>query len=620
MRLLRRVQRGLIWGGAILSISVQCAFAKAESISLDSSYQLKGADLTTEKVWEIDPTLQNAHLRRWALRRHSEIFGLKADLRKAGVFGVSGKEVQTSAWGYIRGAGPWYRPWDQFECHGKPNAWFSQAEGAEHAVAVAADFWSQVLKENLSDLEFRFAQVQERSAVQALDRGEQIFKAWLKKVEGIWRQQVDGLVRSEEWKFYRDTAQSIGACRSSQGANVHEPFLASMMEPVQRERPSSLQLLARAPARLWNGLFSIRANITFAGKTLNGRFLLDSTAPTSQISPSWLESQGIYPAWIYVQGSVPEGVRRSGMWRSSRPLARRVRADRVEVSGLNVALDEFLLTETEFFTQPSSVGSCCDGVLGLDFLRLYPMEFRATSPAEVRIWPRSGFSGGDGAPWLEISELPAGEIASSCHLSDKIQGLSWDFANENGLQIHTPWAVSFRSFAKGQSGSSALKLICSDRTIAQDFTPTFPLSPNGPSDEGPLAEKEPGMSLGMSLLGESDFTLDLPHGRIWFAPGSLPLKAHPVNRSGLRLAFRTEGKERVLRVMTLNQQLPALALYRAGLRVGMRITQVDAQPADELDEWEVNQKLSGARGPQVSLQWLTKTGSKVVSLPIAIGK
>ncbi len=606
----RRMQQIARWGGLLfLLLSVRLGAAQPQGMALQATYQFKSSDLTTEKIWAIDPSLRNPHLQRWALGRHTELLGLKTEARKGKSFGVVGHQVRSASSGYIRGPGPWYRPWEEFDCAAaQANDWFAQSEGAELAVTKAAELWAKLLRSKLPELEVLLSQVRTQSEALALDRGEQVFRTWIAGVENVWRKQSEREARADEWTFYRETARASGVCRA---VPLKAPPPASRMEVVQGEAPSLQKLLARAPARLWNGLFSIRANVSFAGRTLNGRFLVDSTAPTSQVSPEWLDSQGIYPAWIYAPGGSVEGVQRSGMWKSERPLARRVRAERVEVSGLVLPLREFLLTETDFFNPPENVGSCCDGVLGLDFLSLYPVEFRSVSPPEVKIWPREGFRGIEGSNWIELSELPSGEIASSCSLPfwSEIQGVSWDLANPGGLQIHTPWQLS---------RGGATQLVCGELMVAKDLQPRLVKPPRSGAEGGLLTEKNPGMSMGISVLSHGTFTLDLPHGRMWFAPETLPLREQSQNTSGLRLAFEVQGGERVLRVVSIGSKSPAKNLIRDGLKAGTVITQVDSIPAEDIDLWEVNRRLAGAYGPQVTLQWEAKKGLKNAPIQVRL--
>lgn len=583
------------------------AWVKAPGLTLQATYQLKGMELTTEKIWTIDPSLKNPHLQLWALDRRAEVIGLKVDKKAEKVYGVTGDEVKSSASGYIRPDGPWYRKLSEFDCQGQPNSWFADQQGTIKAAAQAGEQWSQLLRENLPQLETLLSHVKADSESKALDQGEGVFRTWLAKVGESWLLKVDREVRRDEWQFYLNEARSNGLCQSRDGNAVSKPPSASSrMEPLSGENvPSVPSMLARAPVRLWNGLFSIRLNVSFAGRTLNGRFLIDSSAPVSQVSPEWLDSQGIYPAWIYVPGGSVEPVQRSRFWGGQRSLARRVRADRVEVSGLSVPLKEFLLTETDFFSPPETMGSCCDGVLGLDFLRLYPMEFKASIPPEVRIWPREGFRAGNDAKWIEVSELQIGQLVSECDLSSeklpskKISGVSWDFANRHPLEIHTPW----RDLV---SASSRPSLYCGDQKVAQQLIPQSSL----------ITEKNPGMTIGMPLLSQSDFTLDLPHGRLWFPSKTLPWQPEKKNKSGLSLKYEMKGNERVLRVVELRPHAPSSALARAGLKAGMFVTQVDSKLIEEMDQWEVDRRLAGAYGPQVTLQWRVKKGFKVVPMQL----
>jgi C-terminal processing protease CtpA/Prc len=49
-------------------------------------------------------------------------------------------------------------------------------------------------------------------------------------------------------------------------------------------------------------------------------------------------------------------------------------------------------------------------------------------------------------------------------------------------------------------------------------------------------------------------------------------------------------------------------LAAEGLKAGMNILEVDGKPVEELDEWEVDRRLTGVHGDKVILKW--KTGPK----------
>ena len=568
-----------ILGYGLLSMSMFLASFRAQAKSLDLgfqfNYQLKANDLTTEKLGELDSQLVNPHLQTWALSRQAALFGLTTVRNSDGTFRVQAHEVIARAEGHIRPSGPWYRPWREFNCQKEPNRSFVVQEGAERAASWAAEFWSTLLKQRKPQLEVILSQVRARTQSLALDRAEQVFRGWLRSSEKVWYQQSSILTRQEEWRSYLELARSSGFCaqQSSQA-----PLKATLMEPVtsavNRYHIGPPELLARAPARLWNGLFSVRLNLGFAGKTLNGRFLIDSNAPMSVISPSWLENQGIYSQLITVADAPLEVPSWSRSLKGEKPaLSRRVQADSVEISGLLLPLREFLLAETEFFSPPESLGSCCDGILGLDFLRLYPIEFQSEAPAEVRVRPRAGFSAWAGVPffqdafWTEVSQTPASELVSECPVSVGTSGkVSWDLGSQVSVQ---------------QSGRGAH------------------------------------MTLGMPILSQGPFILDLPHGRIWFSKKSSIFRESKKNRSGLHLDYVMEDRERTLKVKSIDPQSPAQALLKVGLRAGMVITQLDSKPAEEMDLWEVERRLSGAFGDSVMIQWDQSPGVKMALLRLA---
>ncbi len=76
--------------------------------------------------------------------------------------------------------------------------------------------------------------------------------------------------------------------------------------------------------------------------------------------------------------------------------------------------------------------------------------------------------------------------------------------------------------------------------------------------------------------------------------------------------------QRVLVVRALSPKSPAAAsLAKGGLRPGMEIEQIDDIAADELDEWQVEQRLAGAYGQAVKLSWRTRAGMKSAAVATA---
>ena len=71
------------------------------------------------------------------------------------------------------------------------NRWFAETQGTERVVAAAGEFWSTLLKEKLTPLEVLLSHVRASSEAQALDRGEQVFNAWLAGVDSLWREKAE---------------------------------------------------------------------------------------------------------------------------------------------------------------------------------------------------------------------------------------------------------------------------------------------------------------------------------------------------------------------------------------------------------------------------------------------
>jgi S1-C subfamily serine protease len=133
------------------------------------------------------------------------------------------------------------------------------------------------------------------------------------------------------------------------------------------------------------------------------------------------------------------------------------------------------------------------------------------------------------------------------------------------------------------------------------------------------AEKTAGIDgdIGMPLLQLSrSVTFDLPHGRLWFSK-DLPIRdGFKSNHSGLKLTYGLNLGDRVLKVSKVDQKSPSQFLWLAGVRVGTVITQIDSIPAEDLDQWEVDLRLSGYFGETVTLEWSTKTGLKVAPIKV----
>jgi hypothetical protein len=230
----------------------------------------------------------------------------------------------------------------------------------------------------------------------------------------------------------------------------------------------------------------------------------------------------------------------------------------------------------------------------------------------VRLYPREGFQfdPADHA-WIEASTNPQGQIVSGCTITpadsggkaNSIQGIQWDTGNESALQFATPL---YRSL---QKESRHWNLSCAGTPISQSIL----ISPKESEYQSSQSYDEtldtstkisaPGpASVGMEIMGRGQVAFDLGHGRIWFTETGLktPLVQ---NRSGLTLEYQYHNGERVLRVLGIHGKSEASKLPRAGIQVGTLISKIDSKDVSEMDQWEVEQRLSGVYGPNVILEW-----------------
>jgi hypothetical protein len=283
--------------------------------------------------------------------------------------------------------------------------------------------------------------------------------------------------------------------------------------------------------------------------------------------------------------------------------------DSVEIGNTKIDLQEFAIFDTEFFAPPDSASSCCDGVLGTDFLRKYVVEMQPGPPAELKVWPAENFHLAPNihAQWLEVGLTPNGDPISTCQTQPvkasepRFVGVRWDTGREDALDVHLPWQKEARSHSYEPWGNQ-WRLSCGPQPsepIAIRIPVTFPKL--DPYENNAITSKVPAVSVGMALLGRGSVYFDLPHGRIWVPAQSsdAPLRE---NRSGLKVKFEfLKGRldRRVLKVTELRAKSPAQALFARGLRTGMQIARIDGQDASSFDLWEIEQRLAGAQGGDV---------------------
>ena len=421
-------------------------------LTVQSEYQFVTEPLTTERVSLLDPDQLYPHRQRWLVSRRVELTGLKAHpktLKANTPYGVHADGLISIAQGSIKGPGPWYQALQDFNCKTRPNSdLFETPEGAQRSAAAAGNDWGELLEREKFKLGFLLKRVSEKTEAAALDQGHRIFKKWLEGLYPLWRAEVEQKGRLETWSYYHAEASAQNIC-PRKSAQPPSPKWKSMMEPPAASPPPILRILARAPARLWDGFYSVRVSLGAAGKILNGRFLIDPGAQQSIISPEWLESQGVFPLWVIAPKEPLARVTWSGPWEGKGALAPIAILDSSSVSGLSLPLSRFILKDTVFFEPPDFISSCCDGILGLDFLRLFPMEFQTSqtpqtpqtltasgSPAGVKIWPIENFRGPLQSQWLEWGEIPARDLPAKGNFTyDLPHGRIWLPPSKGGTRV-----------------------------------------------------------------------------------------------------------------------------------------------------------------------------------------
>jgi hypothetical protein len=525
--------------------------------------------LTTAGLRRVDPNELNPHRRNWAVERKVGLKGLSARALADGRYTAQVGAIETEAAFHVRGEGPWYQPMPDFVCSGiKKHPWFSTEAGSAKAAEAAAQFWVDTLAREKLKLAQRLARVNAATGVQAMAKAAQVYQAWLEQAEAHWRQGVYDRARKAELAYYRQEAARLRiAC---QKAETLPEKIRERMEPVS-DAPNR-KFLVRAPSRRWNGAYSVRLSLEVGDKTLNGAFLIDSTAPRSIVSPTWLHDQGIPEAYVEVPDASVERAVHAG--NPTGGIARRAGFDKVTMSGFALPVTEFLLYETSMFDVPETVAHCCAGILGNDFLRKFSVELDPGFPAAVQLYEPLDYSEGKDVLWEEVSFYGTNAIVSPCRATRKA-------AVEGG----------------------ANELSCGGQPLASG------LAISGKSSVLATA--------GNPVLAKGKVTLDLPNGRIWFSK-KMRDAAITRNETGLELKFVLRKAARVLVVTKIRPKSPAArALGSAGLRPGMTIALVDGLDADELDAWQVERRLAGDYARTVSLGWSTPKGLKTASIELA---
>lgn len=561
--------------------------ARANELTFTADFKWSTDPLTTEKVWILDSNEKNPQHKNWVLDRSVALQGLHARALPKGRYGAFAERVSASTVAYIKPDGPHYRSLGEFPCTKEPSRWFATQAREKLAAELAAHLWEESVDLEKRRLESWFSQISARTEKNALISAQLIYNSWLSSLEQRWRQVAIKQAQAKAWQSYWEVQKIECGTRSARPpfAFSEESTLAAV-SGMMPEAP-----LARLPAKIVNGLFTVRLNLLLGKERINGRFLIDSGAERSVVSPRFLDAQGVIPT--YAEDLIEPFHRAifSGGLIQKSGMAKTIDFDLVEAGGLKLPLREFLLSPTDFFSPPESAKTCCDGVLGTDFLRKYAVEFIPNFPgaSEVVLWKREGFSHLSYAgvapalnetptldPWFAVSLNERAIPESSCEL---VHGKS--------MKLFRQEATIF--FETGR--------------VEQSKIPLTTLSPSIIC--GGVAVSSGGLSsdhvLGMPSLARGSFTLDLANGRFWQSKNR-GQKPELRNQTGLTLNFVFRKGERTLIVQKVSPQSQAGKVL--GLKVGAKITLLNEINPDRLDLWEVERILTGAYGSEIKLSFL----------------
>ena len=611
------------------------AEGESSKITLEATHASSTDHLSTEKVWILDPEESNPHRQRWLIHRDVQLRGLVARPDASGsTFGVTARGLRAHATLYFRPNGPWYRPIQEFPCEEKLTSQYANREGTEKAAEVAVHEWERILSEEKSVLETMLSKVQSNDRTKVVLIAERFFHDWLSEVTLRWQNEGKTLAREKEWNHYREVTKKAGSCTK----NSLIPWERLMEGPAEGNsgiagRPiDEMKVLARAPLKWVEGLPTIRLNLRALGRKLNGRFLVHTGVEHSAISPDFLIGQGVAPAWLELENVAPRRVSWGGSPESPRGgLGRVVRLDQVELGNHLTTFHDFTLFDTELFSVPQVTAPCCDGVLGSDFLRSHVVELISKPSPEMKFWPAEEFHLDPEmhAHWMEVFTAPSGELVSSCVLKGdrtetlaglELFGASWDTSVAENIAIHLPLQKEvFASLRESAPDSLGWKLNCQfpDQVLVAEGS-GISLPPLRDTSTKTLQSRTPAFSLGSGFFKKHRVFFDLPHGRIWLAPGKAT-SPRGLRNSGLRVHFDLKPNQsgRRLRVDSIQVGSPAQSLALKGLKKGSVILEIDGLSVEDLNQWDVVERLSGSQGSEIRVVWAIPRGKQAATLKLS---
>ena len=355
------------------------------------------------------------------------------------------------------------------------------------------------------------------------------------------------------------------------------------------------KLITHVPAKRWEGYYSVLVGFKIGGKELVGKFLVDSGAPQSMISPTFLSNQGAFASWI----EIPKAKAQRITWSGGSGVAVPAIIGEVKLGGVALPIHDFMIHDVDLFGSPESFSTCCDGILGSDFLRHYVVEFKPGKTAELNLYAREGYDRLDRFPLVEVSFNKNQDLVSDCTATAKgsntqVRGLRWQTGSESALE--------FSHHSNAERGVQRWNLGCGPVTIAKNVSVSK-------KEQG--ASESVAMDAGMELLGRDQIIFDLEHGWIWFESSRIGF-ADRAKSIGPQLRIHFSGRGSIAEGSRHESRISSRGAQQSRSDDGGTILSLDSKSADGMDSWEVEQRLSGVYGTQVDIEW--KTGKKTSKL------
>jgi len=618
------------------------------SISLKSRYEVREHRVTSAPanapgtsnspldVWAVhrfEPRELNPARRRFVLERTLSLAGLqvvtvsdssKVPAKKNYRVRLEGLESETVT--HIREPGPWFEDLGGIACELKAEALGKSAQmqdllsvyerssrtgqkgynysleplhgtldGTRQAAQKASDLWGKYLVDSLPQLSKRLSLIRESSESRALLRAEVALASWRDELETLYATRILTEARNHQREWEWDRVRKGQLCEGI-GVPLRSPFLmatasAAEIQAQPGENDPLRRLLARVPARQVDGLFTVKVTLQFQDRKIVGKFLIDSSAPVSLVDPQWLGAQGVNPGWLKDTTSVPQRVTWSFGSGLAEPL---VASFGLELGGtpLPTKLGFYALKMREELDQPERVEPCCDGVLGLDFLRSNLVEFQVGEHPAVQVWDPVLYRAPADYQGVEVWVTTRGELLSDC---------DWKDSSGKHLGRGVLWSVGQIApimNAPGKRSFSELKWSCEGAAVALQ--------------SGPRGAPLRGLpQLGAPVLGRGSFVLDLRRGKLWLDKKifTSPL---PKNRSGVTMSYGyREDEKRSLfesdRLIQVSRVAPGSAaeqqLSSLGFKAGVELLRINDRSTTSLDRWEIDQYFSGECGQRLDLEW-----------------